>query len=161
MSEEHREHTRIRMDSRVFIELESPEVDGAGRGQIARCNTLDVSSGGLQVSVERALAVGAILQIGAELYGHAGVESDAEVLSLMMETLRIAGISDVYLDLGHVGIFRALAAQAELDLDQESALFESLQRKAKPEIADLVAAFDLPPALAAMFNALADLNVGP
>ena len=49
------------------------------------------------------------LQIGAELYGHAGVESDVEIVCLMMETLRVSGMDDVYLDLGHVGIFRALA----------------------------------------------------
>jgi len=101
------------------------------------------------------------LQIGAELYGHAGVESDAEVLGLMMETLRIAGISDVYLDLGHVGIFRSLAGQAGLDHAQESALFEALQRKAKPEIAQLVTAYGLSAQHAAMFNALSDLNGGP
>jgi ATP phosphoribosyltransferase regulatory subunit len=101
------------------------------------------------------------LQIGAELYGHAGVESDAEVLGLMMETLRIAGIFDVYLDLGHVGIFRSLAGQAGLDHAQESSLFEALQRKAKPEIAQLVAAYGLPREQASMFNALADLNGGP
>ena len=101
------------------------------------------------------------LQIGAELYGHAGVESDVEVLSLMMETLRIAGIGEVYLDLGHVGIFRSLAEQTGLDNNQESALFEALQRKAKPEIAELVAGFDLSAAQADMLNSLADLNGGP
>lgn len=98
------------------------------------------------------------LQIGAELYGHAGIESDAEVLCLMMETLHIAGLSEIYLDLGHVGIFRGLARQAGLDGWQESALFETLQRKARPEISELVAGFDLPPAQAAMFEVLADLN---
>jgi ATP phosphoribosyltransferase regulatory subunit len=101
------------------------------------------------------------MQIGAELYGHAGVESDAEVLNLMMETLRIAGLDEVYLDLGHVGIFRALAWQAGLQGDQESALFEALQRKAKPEIAELVKSFGVPGASADMLNALADLNGGP
>lgn len=100
------------------------------------------------------------MQIGAELYGHDGVESDAEVLGLMMETLRIAGLEEVYLDLGHVGIFRSLAGQAGLDQDQESALFEALQRKAKPEIAELVAGFELTGELAPMLNALADLNGG-
>jgi len=98
------------------------------------------------------------MQIGAELYGHAGTASDAEVLSLMMETLRVAGLHEVYLDLGHVGIFRSLAASAGLDAVQESALFEALQRKAKPEIAQLVASFELPSEQAAMLNALADLN---
>ena len=98
------------------------------------------------------------LQIGAELYGHAGIESDAEVLCLMMETLRIAGLDQVFLDLGHVGIYRALAGQVGLDAAQESALFEALQRKAHPEIAELVAGFGLSAEQEAMFNALADLN---
>ena len=100
------------------------------------------------------------LQIGAELYGHSGVESDAEVLCLMMETLSIAGLHEVFLDLGHVGIFRSLAGAASLDVDQEAALFEALQRKAKPEIAQLVAGFGLPGELAEMFIALPDLNGG-
>jgi ATP phosphoribosyltransferase regulatory subunit len=98
------------------------------------------------------------LQIGAELYGHAGIESDAEVLCLMMETLRIAGLPEIYLDLGHVGIFRGLARQAGLDERQEAALFEALQRKARPEISELVAGFELPPAQAAMLETLAELN---
>jgi len=101
------------------------------------------------------------MQIGAELYGHAGVESDCEVLNLMMETLQIAGLNEVYLDLGHVGIFRALAKQAGLEKHQESSLFEALQRKAKPEIAELVSKFDVPADSADMLNTLADLNGGP
>lgn len=100
------------------------------------------------------------LQIGAELYGHSGVESDTEVLCLMMETLRIAGIGEVFLDLGHVGIFRSLARDAGLDGGQESALFEALQRKAKPEIEQLIAGFGLAQPQADMLNALADLNGG-
>ena len=100
------------------------------------------------------------LQIGAELYGHAGIESDVEILCLMMETLRIAGLEEVFLDLGHVGIYRALAEQAGLDAAQEAALFEALQRKAHPEITELVAGFGLSPEYEQMFNALADLNGG-
>jgi ATP phosphoribosyltransferase regulatory subunit len=101
------------------------------------------------------------MQIGAELYGHAGVESDAEVLNLMMETLRIAGLDEIYLDLGHVGIFRALAEQAGLDSEQESAVFEALQRKARPEIAELIKEFGVQGDSAEMLNALCDLNGGP
>jgi len=98
------------------------------------------------------------IQVGAELYGHSGVESDTEVLCLMMETLHIAGLDEVYLDLGHVGIFRALANDCELDDTQESALFDALQRKSKPEINTLVESFNLPSEKSAMLNGLADLN---
>ena len=57
------------------------------------------------------------LQLGAELYGHAGIESDIEMLRLMAETLRVTGLDDFYLDLGHVAVFRTLARQAQLDAE--------------------------------------------
>ncbi len=98
------------------------------------------------------------LQIGAELFGHAGVESDCEILCLMMETLGRAGVSDIYLDLGHVGIYRGLARQAQLDPDAEQALFEALQRKAIPEIEALVGDLAVEPRVAQMLIALAGLN---
>ena len=63
------------------------------------------------------------LQLGAELYGHAGVASDAEILCLMMATLRAAEVQDLYLDVGHVGIYRGLARQAGLNSEQEQAVF--------------------------------------
>ncbi|HIE55244.1 MAG TPA: ATP phosphoribosyltransferase regulatory subunit, partial [Chromatiaceae bacterium] len=68
------------------------------------------------------------LQIGAELYGHAGVESDVEILCLMMATLSEAGVDNVFIDLGHVGIFRGLSRQAGLKARQEAQLFAALQR---------------------------------
>jgi len=99
-----------------------------------------------------------LLQVGAELYGHAGIESDLEVLRLMVETLRQVGIDQPYLDLGHVGIYRGLVAQAGLDQEQETELFDALQRKAKPEIRSLVEAWQLAADDARMLQALADLN---
>ncbi len=100
------------------------------------------------------------LQIGAELYGHAGVESDVEIVCLMMETLRVAGLENIYLDLGHVGIFRSLAEAAGLDERQEAALFEALQRKAIAEIDQLVDGFGVDESMRGMLLALAELNGG-
>ena len=99
-----------------------------------------------------------LLQVGAELFGHAGIESDVEVLHLMIETLRQAGVAEIYLDLGHVGVYRGLVAQAELDADQEAILFDALQRKAKPEIADILNDWSLDKTVAGMLTALTDLN---
>lgn len=78
------------------------------------------------------------LQLGAELFGHAGVESDVEIIALMIETLRIAGLPTPHLDIGHVGIFRALASEAGLDPETENRLFDCLQRKAAREISELL-----------------------
>jgi ATP phosphoribosyltransferase regulatory subunit len=77
-------------------------------------------------------------QVGAELYGDAGVASDIEVISLMLETLALTGLQDITLDLGHIGIYRELVAQAGLDGDQESQFFDALQRKAVTEIRSLL-----------------------
>lgn len=98
------------------------------------------------------------LQIGAELYGHSGIESDIEILRLMMQTLELTGVREVYLDLGHVGVFKGLARQAGLDSRQESALFDALQRKATPEIDQLLEAFAIESPVAAMLSQLAELS---
>ena len=98
------------------------------------------------------------LQIGAELYGHSGVESDVEILCLMLATLEVAGVKDVSLDLGHVGIFKGLARQAGIGKEQEAALFEALQRKAIPEIEGLVESFGIEEKHARMLSSLARLN---
>jgi ATP phosphoribosyltransferase regulatory subunit len=98
------------------------------------------------------------LQIGAELYGHSGVESDIEVLRLMMETLNTTGVEDVYLDLGHVGIYKGLAEQAGLNEYQERELFDALQRKAMPEVERLLEDFSIAHEHAAMLASLGELN---
>ena len=67
MPEEQRRHLRLPVESTVFIELVSPGVGSATAGKMAVCKTLDVSRGGLRVSLEHELVVGAILQIGIEL----------------------------------------------------------------------------------------------
>lgn len=56
------------------------------------------------------LAPREVFQIGAELYGSASRAADAEVLQLATRSLRVAGIENVRLDLGHSGIVRALLA---------------------------------------------------
>lgn len=78
------------------------------------------------------------VQIGAELYGHAGVESDAEIQGLMVRALECAGVRDVHLDLGHVSIFRALIAEAGLDTAREAELFQALQSKDVPCLRELL-----------------------
>ena len=67
MVDEKRKHLRLPVQSKIFIELVSPDPDNPQSGQIVSCQTLDVSRGGLQVVLEQELTVGAILQIGVEL----------------------------------------------------------------------------------------------
>ncbi len=80
-----------------------------------------------------------LLQIGAELYGHSGLESDLEVQRLMLQSLALLGIEGVHLDLGHVAIFAALVKRANIEAELEAALFGALQRKDVPTLRGLVA----------------------
>ncbi|MDH5393478.1 MAG: ATP phosphoribosyltransferase regulatory subunit [Gammaproteobacteria bacterium] len=98
------------------------------------------------------------IQVGAELYGHAGIESDAEVIELMLKTLSMAGLEQVYLDLGHVGIYRSLAKQANLSKSLEAELFDMMQRKALAEIKEFVAVQNLDDEIAQMLLKLPELN---
>jgi len=74
------------------------------------------------------------LQIGAELFGYGGEAADAEILHLMIETLQLAGFRDLHVDLGHVGVYRGLAAYAKLSAQQETDLFDALQRKSAGDV---------------------------
>lgn len=98
------------------------------------------------------------LQVGVELYGHDGAESDIEVLSLMIETLSKVGLKDFHIDLGHVGIFRTLSNQARLTKADEATLFDALQRKAVTEMQAFLDNLDIAPDDKDQFMALIDLN---
>lgn len=82
------------------------------------------------------------LQIGAELYGHAGVESDIEIQALMVSALHAAGIRDLRVDLGHVGVLRGLLRRFDVEPERESELFQVLQTKDLPSLRELVAGLD-------------------
>ena len=81
------------------------------------------------------------LQIGAEIYGHAGLEADAEIQELALASLALAGIGAVRLDLCHVGIVRAIIADDPLAQQRESALFGLLKAKDVPGLQQLTAQF--------------------
>ena len=78
------------------------------------------------------------LQIGAEIYGHAGVESDLEVQRLMLDALRLARIERLQLDIGHVAVFRTLMRKAGLEPEAEAELFRAVQAKDVPTLAQRV-----------------------
>jgi len=77
------------------------------------------------------------LQIGAEIYGHRGVESDIEIQRLMMKALAASGVTAAYLDLGHVAVFRSLIRRGEVGHELETELFRAMQLKDAPEIRSL------------------------
>lgn len=70
---------------------------------------------------------------GVELYGEKGLAADIEVVSLLLEVMQACGV-DAVVEIGHVGIYRALIAEANLSSDQTDSLFDLVQRKATAEM---------------------------
>lgn len=84
------------------------------------------------------------LQLGAELYGHAGIEADIEILRLLAEVMRLADVPATRIDIGHVGLFHALAARAGFVPEREEMLFDVLQSKDVPGLRDMLAGVEAP-----------------
>ncbi len=103
------------------------------------------------------LATRTPIQAGIECYGEAGVSADIEVLSLLLESLKLAGLPKLHIDLGHIGIYRALARFAQLNRSQEDSFFDLLQRKAMTEIHEWVSTHITDSKLAGLFLALPNL----
>lgn len=98
------------------------------------------------------------LQIGAELYGHDGLQSDAEIIALMMATLRASGVQKIILDLGHTGIFDALIEQGNFGASFKNDLFSMLQRKSTADIENILLTTDCSADLKAAIASLVDLH---
>lgn len=116
--------------------------------QVARIDAHRLSKGKADASVNRLCYLGTVLrtrsaeqggsrspvQVGAELFGHAGMESDFEIISLMLETFHSIEVNDLILDLGHVGIASGLSEHVGLSQQQQDDYFDMLARKSIPEV---------------------------
>ncbi|MCL4158783.1 UNVERIFIED_CONTAM: hypothetical protein GTU68_050627 [Idotea baltica] len=121
--------------------------------QVARIDAHRISKGDVKASVNRLCYIGTVLrtrsaqqggsrspiQVGAEIFGHAGVESDYEIISLMLETLKNVNINDIILDMGHIGVANGVAEHVGLNERQRDVYFDMLARKSIPEIKAWVA----------------------
>ncbi|MGJ8515627.1 ATP phosphoribosyltransferase regulatory subunit [Carnimonas bestiolae] len=100
------------------------------------------------------------LQVGFELFGHAGIEADLEIVRLALESLSYAGAQDIHLAFGHIGIYRVLIEKAQLDEIAEHQLFEAIERKSYSEIEALLEQANIPAALREILRRLPRLHGG-
>ncbi|MBM5570983.1 MULTISPECIES: ATP phosphoribosyltransferase regulatory subunit [Deefgea] len=68
-------------------------------------------------------------QIGAEIYGCADIGADVEAIELMLASLELAGVKDVRLEIGHIGLFNAMADAAQWQSEIRQLAFNALQQK--------------------------------
>ncbi len=102
-----------------------------------------------------------LLQFGAELFGSSSLQSDCEVIRLMVETLSLAGIESLSISLGHVGIIESLLQEFGMKgSPAENQLIHALNLKSKPELRELARQFELSTPAVETFADLIDLNGG-
>lgn len=77
------------------------------------------------------------LQLGAELYGHAGVASDIEIQRLLIKALQAIGIDELHIDFSHVNIFGSLIEASQVAPQLEQELYAALQSKDQSSVAAL------------------------
>ena len=97
------------------------------------------------------------IQLGAEMFGHAGVESDIEIIELMLESMQMLNLENSKVSLGHVGIVDELISLAGLNEGQTTQLIDIFERKALPEYEQFLAETTLPEAVAGAFTVLLTL----
>jgi ATP phosphoribosyltransferase regulatory subunit len=96
-------------------------------------------------------------QVGAELYGHAGLEADIEILELTLDVLAQLGVKDVAVDIGQPAVFRALVKLAGLDAETAEQVFNAIENKDQPALNELTPRIG---AFASAFQSLTKLSGG-
>ncbi len=81
------------------------------------------------------------LQLGAEIYGHAGLEADLEVLELALQGLRATGVSDLTVDMADARLVRALLAGLPVEASVLARVHAALAAKDRSELAVLTRDF--------------------
>ncbi len=79
------------------------------------------------------------IQVGAEIYGHAGLEADLEIQQLMLDSLHLTGLTKVRLDLAHAGVLAALLELEPAAASLGESLYDALASKDVPRLHELIA----------------------
>lgn len=82
------------------------------------------------------------LQIGAEIYGHAGLEADVEIQELALASLKLAGFDEVRMDLCHAGILQSILQLDAKALSAEAEITALLRAKDLPGLRAISAGFE-------------------
>jgi ATP phosphoribosyltransferase regulatory subunit len=99
------------------------------------------------------------LQLGAEIYGHAGWEADLEIQALLNDVLNLSQVGEITLDMSHAGLLTAILGDFSPKPDSLNALYSALQTKDLPELNQVV--LDWPSEVKSAVLALANLSGSP
>ena len=100
-------------------------------------------------------------QVGVELVGVSSPEADAELLALAYRALEAAGVGRAVIEVGLPSFVHDLLEAARLPAEDCEALRRAVDRKAVPELADLLDRFGVTGRVRQAILALPDLYGGP
>ena len=99
------------------------------------------------------------LQLGAEIYGHAGWEADLEIQALLNDVLNMSQVGEITLDMSHAGLLTAILGDFEPKSESLDALYSALQTKDLPSLNQVLS--DWPTEVKSAVLALASLSGSP
>jgi ATP phosphoribosyltransferase regulatory subunit len=99
------------------------------------------------------------LQLGAEIYGHAGWEADLEIQALLNDVLNLSQVGEITLDMSHAGLLTAILGDFSPKPDSLDALYSALQTKDLPGLNQVL--LDWPAEVKSAVLALANLSGSP
>lgn len=99
-------------------------------------------------------------QMGAELMGDGSVQSDVELLSVLIEALQEAGLREFQVSVGQVEFFKALLREAGIGNAAEESLRRLISDKNRFGAEELLASYDISEKLRATFLEMATLTGG-
>jgi ATP phosphoribosyltransferase regulatory subunit len=99
------------------------------------------------------------LQLGAEIYGHAGWEADLEIQALLNDVLNLSQVGEITLDMSHAGLLTAILGDFSPQYESLEALYAALQTKDLPGLNHVLS--DWPSEVKSAVLALANLSGSP
>jgi ATP phosphoribosyltransferase regulatory subunit len=99
------------------------------------------------------------LQLGAEIYGHAGLEADLEIQALLNDVLNLSQVGEITLDMSHAGLLAAILGDFPPQSESLDALYSALQTKDLPGLNQVLK--DWPSEVKSAVLALANLSGSP
>jgi ATP phosphoribosyltransferase regulatory subunit len=99
------------------------------------------------------------LQLGAEIYGHAGWEADLEIQALLNDVLNLSQVGEITLDMSHAGLLTAILGDFSPKPDSLDGLYSALQTKDLPGLNQVL--LDWPSEVKSAVLALANLSGSP
>lgn len=93
-------------------------------------------------------------QCGVELIGEASIAADAEILAMVVDSLRTGGLTEFQVSVGHTQFFKGLVKEANLDSEREEELRELLSNKNFFGVEEFVETLDISSDLKHLFSLL-------